>query len=68
MRMGDTPDFRTMEKGMSVIAKESERLTGIVEELLDFHVFKVGVWLLIWSVSIYLQSLTRQFICLGNEH
>ena len=36
MRMGDTPDFRTMEKGMSVIAKESERLTGIVEELLDF--------------------------------
>ena len=31
--MGDTPDFRTMDKGMSVIVKESERLTGIVEEL-----------------------------------
>lgn len=42
MRMGDTPDFRTMEKGMSVIAKESERLTGIVEELLDFSRIQSG--------------------------
>lgn len=42
MRMGDTPDFRTMEKGMSVIVKESERLTGIVEELLDFSRVQSG--------------------------
>ena len=42
MRMGDTPDFRTMEKGMSVIANESERLTGIVEELLDFSRIQSG--------------------------
>ncbi len=42
MRMGDTPDFRTMDKGMSVIVKESERLTGIVEELLDFSRIQSG--------------------------
>ncbi|MEE0858714.1 MAG: HAMP domain-containing sensor histidine kinase [Acutalibacteraceae bacterium] len=42
MQMGDTPDFRTMEKGMSVIANESERLTGIVEELLDFSRIQSG--------------------------
>lgn len=42
MRMGDTPDFRTMEKGMSVIEHESERLTGIVEELLDFSRIQSG--------------------------
>lgn len=42
MRMGDTPDFRTMDKGMSVIIKESERLTGIVEELLDFSRIQSG--------------------------
>ena len=42
MRMGDMPDFRTFEKGMTVIAKESERLTGIVEELLDFSRIQSG--------------------------
>lgn len=42
MRIGDTPDFRTMDKGMSVIVKESERLTGIVEELLDFSRIQSG--------------------------
>ena len=43
MKMGDTlPDYRTFEKGMSVIIKESERLTGIVEELLDFSRIQSG--------------------------
>lgn len=42
MRMGDTPDFRTMEKGMTVIVNETERLTGIVEELLDFSRIQSG--------------------------
>lgn len=42
MRMGDTPDFNTMEKGMSVIVNETERLTGIVEELLDFSRIQSG--------------------------
>lgn len=42
MRMGDTPDFVTMEKGMSVIVNETERLTGIVEELLDFSRIQSG--------------------------
>ncbi len=30
------PDKETFEKGMDIIVKESTRLTGIVEELLDF--------------------------------
>ncbi|GHU81713.1 sensor histidine kinase [Clostridia bacterium] len=42
MKMGDTPDYRTMEKGMTVIANETERLTGIVEELLDFSRIQSG--------------------------
>ena len=43
MKMGDTlPDYRTFENGMSVIIKESERLTGIVEELLDFSRIQSG--------------------------
>lgn len=42
MKMGDTPDFRTMEKGMTVIVNETERLTGIVEELLDFSRIQSG--------------------------
>ncbi len=36
------PDSETFEKGMNVIAKESTRLTGIVEELLDFSKIQSG--------------------------
>lgn len=36
MQMGGVPDQATFEKGMGVIIDESSRLTGIVEELLDF--------------------------------
>lgn len=36
MQLGGEPDPVTMEKGINVIIKESERLSGIVEELLDF--------------------------------
>ncbi|HIR03501.1 MAG: HAMP domain-containing sensor histidine kinase [Acutalibacteraceae bacterium] len=42
MQLGGTADPKTMEKGMSVIVKESERLTGIVEELLDFSRIQSG--------------------------
>lgn len=35
-------DRRTFEKGMSVIVKESSRLTSIVEELLDFSRLQSG--------------------------
>ena len=35
-------DRRTFDKGMSVISKESSRLTGIVEELLDFSRIQSG--------------------------
>lgn len=42
MQLGGVSDPKTMEKGMSVIVKESERLTGIVEELLDFSRIQSG--------------------------
>ncbi len=37
-----TLDRRTFDRGMSVIIKESSRLTGIVEELLDFGRIQSG--------------------------
>ena len=43
MQLGGVSDPKTMEKGMSVIVKESERLTGIVEELLDFSRLQNGI-------------------------
>lgn len=36
------PDRVTLEKGMSVIVKESSRLTSLVEELLDFSKLQSG--------------------------
>ena len=41
MSIGE-PDAATMNKGLSVIVKESERLTGMVEELLDFSRIQNG--------------------------
>jgi signal transduction histidine kinase len=40
-------DRRTFDKGMDVIIKESGRLTGIVEELLDFSRIQTGRMVLI---------------------
>lgn len=39
---GDPSDRVTVEKGMRVIIRESERLSGIVEELLDFSRMQNG--------------------------
>lgn len=36
MQMGGSGDAKTMEKGLRIIVNEAERLSGIVEELLDF--------------------------------
>lgn len=36
MQLDGCKDQQTVEKGMNVIVRESERLSGIVEELLDF--------------------------------
>lgn len=36
MQMDGYQDRRTLEKGMGIIIKETERLNGIVEEVLDF--------------------------------
>ena len=41
------PDKETFDKGMDIIVKESTRLTGIVEELLDFSRMQNGQTLLI---------------------
>lgn len=38
----EQPDPQTMQKGMDVILKESERLSGMVEELLDFSRMQSG--------------------------
>lgn len=42
MQMSGQTDASTMEKGMGVIVRESERLSGIVEELLDFSRMQNG--------------------------
>lgn len=36
MKLSGSSDAQTMDKGLGIIIKESERLSGIVEELLDF--------------------------------
>lgn len=36
MKLSGPSDAQTMDKGLGIIIKESERLSGIVEELLDF--------------------------------
>lgn len=46
MRECDTYDPLIMNKGMKIIVNESERLTGIVEELLDFSRIQEGRMLL----------------------
>lgn len=38
----EKPDQETMQKGMEVIKKETERLSGMVEELLDFSRIQSG--------------------------
>ncbi len=42
MEMSGTMDPVTMEKGMKIIVSETERLSGIVEELLDFSRMQNG--------------------------
>ena len=41
IQAGDT-DQKTFQRGMSIIVRESERLSGIVEELLDFSRMQSG--------------------------
>ena len=42
MQMGESIDEQTMNKGLKIIVNESERLSGIVEELLDFSKMQSG--------------------------
>lgn len=47
MSMGDEPDPFMINKGLNVIVNETERLTGIVEELLDFSRIQNGRMVLV---------------------
>ena len=42
MQMPENRDSETLEKGMRIIVREAERLSGIVEELLDFSRIQSG--------------------------
>lgn len=42
MQMGGSIDSKTMDRGLKIIVSESERLSGIVEELLDFSRMQNG--------------------------
>ena len=56
MQMGTTTD-PTMVKGMSIIVNESERLTGIVEELLDFSRIQNGRMILMMDQTDIIAEL-----------
>jgi signal transduction histidine kinase len=42
MKTGDEIDYSNVRRGLDIIAKETQRLTKIVENLLDFSVFENG--------------------------
>ena len=42
MKVGDLIDFSTVRKGLDIIVKEASRLSGIVDELLDFSTMANG--------------------------
>ncbi|MGN0550953.1 MAG: ATP-binding protein [Acutalibacteraceae bacterium] len=66
MQMGTTAD-PTMEKGMSVIVKESERLTGIVEELLDFSRIQSGRMMLMMDKTDVIAELDEAIYMLRER-
>lgn len=51
------PDNETMKKGLGVISSESERLTGMVEELLDFSRLQSGHMVLVMDKCDLLAEL-----------
>lgn len=67
MRASDTYDPVIMNKGMSVIVGESERLTGIVEELLDFSRIQEGRMLLMMDKIDLLAELDEAIYMLRER-
>ena len=58
MTLGDSPeDKETMKKGMRIITGETERLSGMVEELLDFSRMQSGRLTLVKSTMDVLAEL-----------
>ncbi len=59
MQMSGAEDKATFDKGMNVIVKESSRLTGIVEELLDFSRLQNGRMVLMMDKIDILAELSE---------
>lgn len=56
-------DRGTFDKGMGVIIRESERLSGIVEELLDFSRMQSGrMTLMMDRIDILQNSANRLYV------
>lgn len=64
---GSNPDPYTTEKGMKVIIKETERLSGIVEELLDFSRIQSGRMVLIMDKIDILAELDESVYMLKER-
>lgn len=67
MRDCDAYDPAIMNKGMSVIVSESERLTGIVEELLDFSRMQEGRMMVIMDKIDLLAELDEAIYMLRER-
>ena len=67
LQVGDT-DPTLLSKGMQVIIDESGRLTGIVEELLDFSRMQNGKLSMRMEKSTYWRSWMTLFLCFGSAH
>lgn len=67
MSLGGEPDSVTMNKGLSVIVNETERLTGIVEELLDFSRIQNGRMVLVMDKIDLLAELDEAIYMLRER-
>ncbi len=67
MAVGGEPDPVTMNKGLTVIVGETERLTGIVEELLDFSKLQNGRMVLVMDKTDILAELDEAIYMLRER-
>lgn len=67
MHLGGVSDKETFDKGMSVIIKEASRLTGIVEELLDFSRLQNGRMMLMMDKTDILAELDESIYMLKER-
>lgn len=67
MQLSGVDDKETFDKGMNVIVKESARLTGIVEELLDFSRLQSGRMVLMMDKTDILGELSEAVYMLRDR-